>query len=53
MVNNWGGTGKGVIAEFTRNRRTAKTPLKIKKITSPLSMLELHSFLWLADRATR
>lgn len=56
MVNNWGGIGKGMIAELARNRRTAKkNPLKIKKnhFTSPLSMLELHSSLWLADRATR
>lgn len=28
MVNNWGGIGKGMIAELTRNRRTAKKPIK-------------------------
>lgn len=55
MVNNWGGIGKGVIAELTRNRRTAKKPIKdfLKNHFTSLSMLELHSSLWLADRATR
>lgn len=28
MVNNWGRIGKGMIAELTRNRRTAKKTIK-------------------------
>lgn len=41
MVNNWGGIGKGMIAELTRNRRTAKkNPLKIKKKITSLHLFQ-------------